>query len=67
MRTSAARPRFRPELEQLENRVLLNYDFGATSFQWVELLNNGLAVPNAFGVTGTGDDWANLHGLPDSR
>src|SRR5439155_12591487 len=58
-RTSAARPRFRPQLEQLENRVLLNYDFGATSFQWVELLNNGLAIPSAFGITGTGDDWAN--------
>jgi hypothetical protein len=58
-RSSAARPRFRPQLEQLENRVVLNYNFGGTSFQWVELLSNGLAVPGAFGVTGTADDWSN--------
>jgi hypothetical protein len=38
---------------------VLNYAFSSTPFQWVELLNNGLAVPNAFGVTGTADDWAN--------
>ena len=51
----AARRFVRPQLEKLEDRVVLNYSFGSTPFQWVEL--NG--DPNATNLIGTGDDWAN--------
>src|SRR5437879_5977857 len=51
----AVRRFVRPQLEKLEDRVVLNYSFGSTLFQWVEL--NG--DPNATNLIGTGDDWAN--------
>src|SRR5436309_3310898 len=51
----AARRLVRPQLEKLEDRVVLNYSFGSTPFHWVEL--NG--DPNATNLIGTGDDWAN--------
>src|SRR6266849_368800 len=44
----AARRFVRPQLEKLEDRVVLNYSFGSTLFQWVEL--NG--DPNATDLIG---------------
>src|SRR5438094_1393651 len=52
---SAERSFFRPQLERLEDRVVLNYPVTSTPIQWVEL--NG--DPNATNLIGTGDDWAN--------
>src|SRR6516165_2345524 len=56
-RSSRLSPRrlFRPQLERLEDRLVLNYSVSSTAFQWVEL--NG--DPNATNLIGTGDDWAN--------
>src|SRR5437879_1628125 len=46
---------FRPQLERLEDRLVLNYSVSSTAFQWVEL--NG--DPKATNLIGGGDDWAN--------
>ena len=51
----ALRPIFRPRLESLEDRIVLNYAVSSIPVQWVEL--NG--DPNATDLIGTGDDWAN--------
>ncbi|HEV2947519.1 MAG TPA: IPT/TIG domain-containing protein, partial [Gemmataceae bacterium] len=44
----------RPQLEQLEDRVLLNYDFGSTPFQWVEL-NGDPTATNLIGFVNQGN------------
>jgi len=54
---SGARRFVRPQLEQLEDRVLLNYDFGSTPFQWVEL-NGDPTATNHIGFVDQGN-WAN--------
>ena len=52
---SAERSFFRPLLERLEDRVVLNYAVTSTPIQWVELNSD----PNATNLIGTGEDWAN--------
>src|SRR5260370_15702613 len=47
--------RFRPRIEQLEDRMVLNYSLSSTTFQWVEL--NG--DPSASALITYGDNWAN--------
>jgi len=44
-----------PSARKARRSCCLNYSFGSTLFQWVELNSD----PNATNLIGTGDDWAN--------